>query len=280
MNTLQGVLGFIGNDQGLGIRVTKDHVGAARALLQSSNSRLSASNRHVIGGKRFMIKGLPLNIGAQQLTELLLAKPSQQDAWAPWSVIPIKMLPSIATCAWIVKADSDPATFRIILPGGMKIVIEKADTPFDAAKKKQEELQLKNESAKSQRRERLLKAQSSDSTANDPWQKYLDGKGKGRGNEKKQAAHAGPPQDGSKQEIAEIRQQVSALTNRMDAQDRRLDNLEGTLKSHLVPQRVSLCRDRFFKAVSLLSYTVVGNHTQSLCLMTHLFLFKRQFPCR
>ena len=226
VNTLKGVKGFIGNKQGVGIRVFTEHVAAARCLLQSSSLRLTPVNRAVIGLKRFIVKGFPPAMGAKQVIDLMNAKPANQSTWTPWPVIPLKMIPFSGGCCWTLKADTDPSSDRLILDGGIKLVIDKIDTPHEIAIKKQKEDNRKLEAAKTKRREDYRTAQTSRQTTEDAWQQYRDNKAKGK--TKTDRALPTPDSDTSK-DIAAIKAQLGALTSRVDHQESRMDQLEGTL---------------------------------------------------
>lgn len=138
VNTLDGVKGYVANAQGLGVRVSKEHLAAARALLQSESTRLTPANRALVGRLRFIIKGLPLNTSAQQVISLLASNAVGQAKWAPWHAIPMKMIAVGRVCHWTVKADTEPPALRLILQNDFEVVIEKTDTPVELATKQKE----------------------------------------------------------------------------------------------------------------------------------------------
>ena len=56
-NTLLGIMGFVGNLQGVGVRVQVSHVASARALLQSPNPRITNDNKTVGGFYKYLRRG-------------------------------------------------------------------------------------------------------------------------------------------------------------------------------------------------------------------------------
>ena len=224
VSTLTGVLGFIGNKQGLGIRVQSNHVAAARSLLQSNSLRITNANKSVIGTKRYMVKGFPSSTSIQQVIDLMNSKPHNQSQWKPWLVIPLKMFPTANGCNWSLKADEDPACDRLVLNGGRKLVIEKLDSPQETVHKKQKESIQKAEAAKTKRRDDFMQAQQQNTE--DAWQTYLDAKGKGKSKpNRSQTTH----DSDSNKDIAAIKAQLGALSSRVDRQENRMDQLESTL---------------------------------------------------
>lgn len=183
---------------------------------------------------RFILKGLPLNISAQQLISLLPSDAVGPAKWAPWIVIPMQMIPAGRVCHWTVKADDSPPAARIILPIDIKVVIEKIDTPGEIAVKQHEAQTKKAEEAKARRRQTFQEEKS----PGDPWQTYFDSKGKAKGKATADKSTTGrqpaaPPAApaSSSSDLLAIRQELTHLSARVDRQDIRIDSLEGTLTS-------------------------------------------------
>jgi hypothetical protein len=193
-------------------------------LLQSNSLRITNANKNVIGIKRYMVKGFPSSTSIQQVIDLMNSMPHNQSQWKPWLVIPLKMFPTANGCNWSLKADEDPACDRLVLNGGLKLVIEKLDSPQEAAHKKQKESIQKAEAAKTKRRDDFMQAHQQNTE--DAWQTYLDAKGKGKSKpNRSQTTH----DSDSNKDIAAIKAQLGALSSRVDRQENRMDQLESTL---------------------------------------------------
>ena len=134
----------------------------------------------------------------------------------------MKMTVAAGYCSWSVKADEDPAADRLIMPGGAKLVIEQIDTPHDTAVRKHSEGIRKAEAAKTKRHDDFLQSQSQNDQP-DHWLAYRANKGASKGIPRPSQ------QNESNSELAALEAQVGGLTARVDRQDGRLDNIEGTL---------------------------------------------------
>lgn len=74
-NTLKGVLGFIATESSIGVRVQKDCLGPARAVLVRNNTSYCSTNRCIAGELRWIAHGFPSHWSAKAIVEVF-SKPA------------------------------------------------------------------------------------------------------------------------------------------------------------------------------------------------------------
>ena len=225
-DTLQGVLGFVATASSLGIRVKEEHIAQARQILLPPTAKFTRTNRHVVGRLFFEISGWPNGTSAQTVIQILSTAASDIAKWKPWHVIPGRHFPKQDTCTWHVRADKRPMTTRIILNNGLKLTIQELPGRADLWQRQADEKKQKAEAAKEERRKKIVQEQNAQPP--DAWAAYNEKKDRSRSSQSR-AAPAPVPKKNNDAEIEEIRQQLSSLSTRVDAQDKRMDSLDRTL---------------------------------------------------
>ena len=243
-NTLAGVAGFVANAQGLGVRISIDHVAAARKVLQPTLA-VNQQNAHVAGLTRFLVQGLPKDMSAEGVT-FVMANPSEGSNMEAWHIIPFKRTAQSHTCSWIVKADKPPKTERLVLEDGYKVLISKLPSPSEVLQQKQEQRRLEAELSKAQRRDQLT---SKEPETVDPWSDFLKSRGMGSGKGASKSTDTGKvkgkqgPASANRPEtqtqdaevkvaVSQLRKEVDAMHSRLDKQEARLDAFGNKLESN------------------------------------------------
>ena len=241
-DTLQGILGYVGNSSSLGVRVKTEHIAAARQALSRPNPRFTPTNQNVAGHKTFEVSGWPHSTSAQTVISTLATAVEDKAKWTPWHVIPTKHVAKQDMCAWHVRADSNPIAERIVLADAMKLTIRELPSRDALRKIEIEKQMLKSEKAKAERHQRILEQnyESADpwtSPSHDPWQTKPPTKGKGKGKDRaktkpdqssSQSSNQATPNAGSELQstVQQLRKDVDTLSHRMDQQDHKIDGLQ------------------------------------------------------
>ena len=234
-NTLLGIKGFVGNLQGVGVRIAVSHVAPARALLQTPNPRVTNDDRTVGGFFKYLLVGVPAHMSSSQLIHAL-THPTDDSGWQSWKVIPVRHQSNAgSSCSRTIKADEPPSQPRIFLPSGEKILISKLETAHEARVKKNARQTAKNEESKARRREQILQGNRSFESF-DPWASWKptqDSKGKGSKSSRPTSSGTSTTPDSAAarltRDLQDLQAQVSQMNLRMDSQDKRMDNFQNTL---------------------------------------------------
>ena len=231
-NTLQGLRGFVANAQGLGVRVEKQYIAAARVALQESNGKISDINRNIAGTLLFEVQGLPSGTSASTVVTLLSTS-ADESAWKPWIVIPTKHTAQVSSCMWQVRADCDPSHYRVVLPGGDKLIISKLPSASEMRAAQEVKKQLETEADKARRRKNIIaNAVGSAPTHDDdfdPWRNYKpEGKGKGKSKpqtRERSSAPAASDDSDLRATVVQFRRELDTINKRLNGQDARFDQM-------------------------------------------------------
>ena len=240
-NTLDGAHGFVSNGSNghsLGVRINKTSVRHARSVLQKPNPRICETNQNVFGTSTYEISGFPPGISAATVVAMLHST-TDGSKWKSWDVIPLKHIQRYNMSVWIVKADQEPSLERLITgKGEFKLVIRKMLNKQELSAQRKQQNEERAARAKAIRREQVLSktyhSPMPDYDIPDHWQAYRDKqeqrKGKGKGKSKPEPLQTRQETAASSSnELQQIREDLSALTQRVNTQEIRLDQFQNQM---------------------------------------------------
>lgn len=236
--TLQGIKGFVANAHSLGVRVELQHVKEAR-ILQKPNPRISAVNATVFGKKLYEVSGFPAGTSASVVVNLL-ASTKDGSNWKPWLIIPVKHITRGPLCAWIVRADEDPCDWRMILgEGEFKLVVNSMPSKAEVVQTQRRKQVEQSEADKAARRTKILhETFKPEHHSTDAWQQWREhqankpGKGKGKTKRPADATSSSSSNSPIEQVVQQFRVDVDALTNRVGAQDYKINEIQNSIQDN------------------------------------------------
>ncbi|CAE7804996.1 unnamed protein product [Symbiodinium sp. CCMP2592] len=216
-NTLQGLRGFVANAQGLGVRIEKRYIAAARVALQESNGKVFEVNRDVAGILLFEVQGFPSGTSA-------------------------------ATVVTYVQIVIRPSFVLYFLKKIKKLIISKLPSASEMRAALDAKKKLETEADKARRRQNII-ANSRGATCHDddfdPWRNYkpeAKGKGKGKAHSRERvSAHVASDDSDMRATVMQFRREIDTITKRLDGQDVKFDQMNSRINDNHSEVMQALC---------------------------------------